>query len=303
MKTKFNTKGAFFALASAIFALASCKKEQSLTSSTTTTSSLATAPTIAVAASANSTSSTDSLYIMQRCDHGIKRDSIAQSALPASVSTYLGINYSGYTFAKAFSLVDSTNTIKGYVVIIYYNNKPVGLLFDASGNFVRVLEQREKGDEDGPGFHDGGRFCDRDGLQKDTIALSALPATITAYFAVNYASDTLVKAFQGKDGIYVVLSKNSGAFATVFSSTGTFIKRVELSARRGFVQPVDQSALPANINSYLSASYSNYVFKKAFVFKNGTTVLGYVVFINANNTRYAVEFDASGNFVKAKAIF
>jgi hypothetical protein len=31
-------------------------------------------------------------------------------------------------------------------------------------------------------------------------------------------------------------------------------------------------------------------------------VKGFVVVIDANNTKYAVEFDAAGNFVKAKTI-
>jgi hypothetical protein len=31
-------------------------------------------------------------------------------------------------------------------------------------------------------------------------------------------------------------------------------------------------------------------------------VKGYVVFIDANNTKYAVEFDAAGNFLRAKTI-
>lgn len=80
--------------------------------------------------------------------------------------------------------------------VIYYNNKPVGLLFDSAGAFVRVLEQRERGDLNGSGHHNGGRFEHRDGKGRDTVALNALPPAVTAYFASNYFNDTLVKAFR-----------------------------------------------------------------------------------------------------------
>jgi hypothetical protein len=65
------------------------------------------------------------------------------SGLPAAITDYLTTNYSGYTFQKAYTDKDSSGTISGYVVIIQFNGNPVGLKFDASGNFINVLEQRE----------------------------------------------------------------------------------------------------------------------------------------------------------------
>ncbi|MDQ6904055.1 MAG: hypothetical protein M3139_13720 [Bacteroidota bacterium] len=45
-----------------------------------------------------------------------------------------------------------------------------------------------------------------------------------------------------------------------------------------------------------------YVFNQAFsVSKNGT-LLGYVVCIDSNGTKYALEFDASATFLKANTI-
>ena len=178
-------------------------------------------------------------------------------------------------------------------------------LFDSNGNFVRVLEQRDKGDIDGKGWHDGGRFCDRNGLQKDTVALSALPTSILSYLAANYSTDTLVKAFQNRhDSSFVVISKNNGLFATVFDSSGNFVKRVTLPAPPGIAVGITQSALPANVLSYLSTTYPDYVFEKAFAVYNNSNVLqGYAVVLNANNTKYAVLFDSSGNFVSVKTIW
>jgi hypothetical protein len=178
----------------------------------------------------------------------------------------------------------------------------VGLLFDANGNFIRVLEQREKGDLNGPGYHHGGRFEDRDGRGRDTIALASLPVSVLTYLTTNYASDTLVKAFINRDSTYIILSKNNGVFATVFGASGSFIVRVQLYRKQGSCTTVEQSALPATILSYLNRTYPNYVFKKAFSVSQSETIKGYVVFIDANNTKYAVGFDASGNFLGAKTV-
>lgn len=300
MKTQISLIRTFCALSAAAIVV-SCNKNDL---SSSDASSISSSSTIAVAASTNTSTSgsSDSVYLVQPCQRHEHRDSIAQSALPSSISAYLSSNYSGYSFAKAFALKNSSSTVTGYVVVIYYNNNPVGLQFDASGNFVKVLEQREKGDLDGPGWHHGGRFEHRDGLHRDTIALSALPSAITSYLAINYPTDTLIKAFQNKDSSVVVLSKNNGVYATVFTYTGTFVKRDQLPTDRGSIQSVDLSALPSTVANYLSQTYPNYVFEKAFSFSVSGTLKGYLVVIDANNTKYAVEFDASGNFVKAKTI-
>lgn len=299
MKTKINFKQSFFAIPVLLVAFASCKKGDVSDTSESTASS-----TIAVAAttSANGEHGTDSVYLLQDCGRHGHRDSVAATDLPTAITTYLTSNYAGYTLHKAFAVKNSSSTLTGYVVVIYYNDKPVGLAFDSTGNFVQVLEQREKGDLSGKGHHRGGRFEHRDGQQRDTVALSTLPTAITTYFASNFPTDTLVKAFKSIDSSIVVLSKNNGAFATVFTANGTFIKRDQLQSRRGQAQPIELSALPSVAANYLSQTYPNYVFEKAFSVSQNGALKGYVIIIDANNTKYAVEFDASGNFVSAKTI-
>jgi hypothetical protein len=284
-----------------ISALASCTKENSGASSTSQTTS----STIAVAVSENSSAAGDSIYIMQPCPRGYSRDSITETQLPSAATTYLSSNYSGYTFSKAFSVVNSSGQTAGYVAIIYYNDKPVAVLFDGNGDFVKVLEQRDRGDVDGKGWHDGGRFCDRDGLQRDTVSLSSLPVSILTYMATNYSIDTLLKAFEDRhDSGFVVISKNNSLFATVFDANGTFVKRVAVPISAGTCMSISETVLPASIVNYLTETYPDYVFEKAFAAYNSSNVVqGYVVIINANNTRYAVRFDGSGNFVTAKAIW
>lgn len=295
--------------ASAVFtlALSSCNKEAASSLNTAATKTATTTATttgdllIAATSTSSTTAAKDSVFLMNACPAGKRPDTVAFSALSATITTYLTTNYSGYTFQKAFKVTDKSGTVTGYVVAISYNSKPVGLKFDATGTFVAVLEQRERADHDGPGWHPGGRFDNRNGLHPDTIALSALPAAIKSYFTTNYATDTLLHAVVTKDTSYIVFSANKGLFATSFTSKLVFSKRVQLYPRP-IKTPVLQANLPAAINTYLSTTYAGYVFDKAFVEKVSGAVSKYVVLIDASGTRYAVQFDASGTFVKATTI-
>ena len=310
MKMNIKTTSVYFLTASLLIAgVTSCKKEVSTTGDVeTSVTTSATSNTIAVAAdgsaaTTNSSSATDSVYIINPCAKGTRRDSVAASALPATIQTYVAANYSGNTFNKAFAVKDTTGAVKGYVVIITYNGKPVGLEFKADGTFVKVLEQRERADINNNGWHPGGRFEKRNGQQKDTVAVASLSATIRGYITANYASDTLVRAFKVAGGNYLVISKNNGLFATLFTSTGTFLGRVSLTAVINALVTVADATLSSNAVNYLNTTYPNFVLDKSFSVSFGGAVKGYIAVIDANNTRYCVAFDANGNFVAAKAIW
>lgn len=300
----YTALGAFLVLGTV-----SCKKEVSANNNTDQNGLLATtatSSTIAVATNGtanNSGTATDSVYLISPCERGTHRDSVAAADLSTAIQTYLSTNYDGYSFIKAFAVKDTTGAVKGYVVIVNYNGKPVGLSFTADGTFVKVLEQRERGDMDGDGWHRGGRFDCRDGQHRDTVSLTTLSATITAYLATSYPGDTLVKAFKTADSGYVVISKNNGVFATVFTSAEVFVKRISLPTPGGIKAAIAEATLPASSLSYLAATYPNYVLDKAFSVTVSGILKGYIAVINANNTRYCVAFDASGNFVAAKTIW
>jgi len=301
MKKMIKTNNVFklATIGLAFISFASCKKDASVENGATDVNQSIISANQAIAVSAATSGGGDSIYIVGTCAAHHRTDSIAYSSLPAAVGTYLTTNYAGYTSQKAFTDKDAAGAVAGYVVVIKYNDKPVGLKFDASGAFVKVLEQREGHDLEGRGFHHGGRFEDRDGLNRDTIVLTTLPSSITSYLATNYPQDTLVRAFKGKDNSIVVLSVNGSPYATVFDANGAFVKHSALPAHPGRPASITQDALPAAAVTYLSATYPNYVFKHAFAIKSNGAVVGYAVFIDANATKYAVEFDASGNFVKA----
>ena len=303
MNTIFFKRNFFYVAVFAALILSACNKDLSRSASSTTNTTSSTSATIAVAVDSVTG---DSIYIKQACARGYFRDSISSSSVPSNITAYLDSNYAGFSLTKAFVIKDSAGTIGGYVLIIQYNGKPVALLFSASGSFVQVLEQTQHGDND-HGWHNGGRYCNRNGLQGDTVALSALPSSITAYFSSNYPNDTLLRAYKNIDSSYLVISTDTVVYATVFNSTGVFVKRVALtnnsSMFNGDIKSIAQDSLPATAITYLTTTYPNYVFDKAFSVTNNGTLQGYVVVIDANSTKYAVLFDASGNYVAVRIIW
>jgi hypothetical protein len=250
---------------------------------------------------AEATTSSEAVFLVNTVPPGCNKDTITSAQLPASINTYLNANYSGYTYIKTFSIKKS-GAVDGYIVAIKFNDKPVGLHFDASGNFVRVIEQRERGQLRGRGWKRGGRFDGRDGQHRDTIALSALPLVIKTYFTVTYPTDTLLAAHAGRGGDIVVISANNGLYANLFTAGGAFIKRHAMALHAGKKTAIAQAQLSAKIAAYLATTYPGYVFHRAYAVKVNSVTQAYVVFIDSNETKYALHFDASGNLVKSVVV-
>ena len=288
-------------LSMAVF-FSSCKKDAAIkTSITTATTGTITLGVLATTSNSGTTTK-DTLMLVNCFGPKSKPDSIAFSALPAAVGTYLIGNYAGYTFNKAFA-VDSAKGITAYIVVIKYNSNFVGLKFDTSGNFVKVLEQRDQADNrKGQGLHLGGPFGDRSAPQKDTIAISAIPTVVKSAFTSKYAADTLLHALITPDTTYILISKDNGLFITAISKTGTLLQRQAMPKPQAGVSQltaVAQSNLPSAVTTYLNTTYPSYVFNKAFSVKVKSVLQGYDVFITANNTKYVVNFNGSGTFVNA----
>lgn len=304
-------------LATVAFMFAACQKSASLKTTDTTTGTVttkvSTSTVLATGAIAISTTSTlasttifaakDSIYLTNCFPRNGKKDSVAFSALPAAISTYLTTNYSGYTAVKAFSVSDSTKTIINYIAVIKYNGNLVGLKFTVAGVFVAVLEQVAGADlGTGPGCHNGGPFENRGGFHVDTIALTAIPTAVKTAFTTAYPTDTLIHAGIVPDGSYVLISKNKSLYATDITATGTVVTHVTVPGPPATHTAILQANLPTAISTYLTTTYPGYVFDKAFSVSSKTAVIGYAVFITSNNTKYVVVFDSTGTFVKAVAI-
>ncbi|MDB5150527.1 MAG: putative beta-lactamase-inhibitor-like, PepSY-like, partial [Mucilaginibacter sp.] len=285
-----------------VIGLASCKKENASKSASAGVSSTAITSTGAIAISLASGTTTDSVYIVSCYGKHDKKDTVAFSALPTAIGTYLTANYSGYTFKKAYSITDSTKTVVNYIIVIRYNSALIGLKFTAAGTFVSTLEQREGADLKGPGWHQGGPFDNRDGKHRDTVAISALPTAVSSFFSTTYPTDTLLHASITPDNVYILISKNGVLYSTAVTTTGKLVKRVQIEKHDLKHAAVTEANLPAAITTYLTTTYPGYVFDKAFSENSGGTLQGYVVFITSNSTKYAVLFNASGTFVKALPI-
>jgi hypothetical protein len=286
----------------------SCKKDLTTASTSSgTTNTLLPQATItadgAIAISAAG-SAKDSIYIVNCFPPGAgKLDSVAFSALPAAVETYLTVNYAGYTFVKALG-VDSAKVLSSYIVIIKLNNSLIGLKFTATGTFVNVLEQKDGANmgSGGPGWHPNGPFSDRGGVQHDTIPLSAIPSVVLNYFKTTYPADTLLHASVTPDTTYILISKDTVLHATDISSTGTLLKRIKVEPHGGINVAISATELLPAITTYLTSTFPGYVFNKAFAEGNRDGVIGYHVFITVNTTNYVVNFNAQGGFLSANVI-
>lgn len=303
MKKQLFTLVAPIVGAIGLMLVASCQKNFQTPSANNSTGLVKSTAFTNAQAIALSSSAGDTVYAVNVCRHGLLADTVAFAALPDTIGKYLAANYAGYTFKAAFKIQNSSATVQGYVVAIKFNNNPVALAFNASGIFTAVLEQRQGPDiYNGPGWHPGGRFGDRDGQHPDSVALSALPAAITSYFTSNYPKDTLQHAFVNRDTSYLVISKDTGIYATVLTRAGKLVNRTEIYPHVISQTKLTQAQLPVAINTYLTTTYPGFVFENAVEVKLNGSAKAYIVIIEDNTTKYIVGFDANGNFVKAHTI-
>ena len=305
MKRYTTFKNALLIVSMGILTLSACKKDNVLSLDDelqlVKLEAITISSTSAVSGSGNAT---DSLYAMDACKKGNKKTRVEQSSLSASIKTYISANYPGNTFLKAYQISNQTSSvIESFVVVVQFNEKPVAIKFDASGIFLKVLEIREGRNMKGKGgWHAGGLFDNRDGKHRDTLAISAIPLAIKSYMLSTHPADTLVHAFVNKDQSIILISRNIEFYATSFTTANVFIKRIQLPAGPAKVRSIEASALPSKSSAYLNTTYPNYVFKKAFELKVNGALKGYLVLIDANLTKYAIHFDASGQFLKAVTI-
>jgi len=291
--------------------MTACNKNTDATTSTDETTQLDAVEAVAVAkvssSTANNTSRGDSIYAVNTCERNQRKIKIDFTTLSSTIISYLNANYNGYTAKGAVKITDANGTVIGYVAIIAINDKPIAIKFDASGNFIKVLELRQGIDIfNDRKFHPGGCFDGRDGKNKDTIALSNLPLVITSYISTTFTTDTIIKAFYTRDSNIVVITKTSnGLYANVFNKNNVLVKRelMHHCGCNGKIVAIAAADLPASSTNYLTTTYPGYTLKQAFkVVDNTGKAKRYVAFIDANNSKYAVEFDANGSFLEAHLI-
>lgn len=140
---------------------------------------------------------------------GGKMTQIDVTSLPSNVTSYISTNYVGSTVKHA------AKTDSGYyaVHIVLTDSTHKGLLFDASGNFLR--EKSGKG-------HKG-----------TSVDVASLPSAIATYVSANYAGSTITKAMVSSEGKYGVLVTKSDDTKVLlgFDSAGAFLN--ELTPKQG----------------------------------------------------------------------
>lgn len=308
MKNTINKlRQSSFAFLATLVVFSSCKKDFSGTPSTPNPPSISNSVPaflpMGVALDGFGNYPADSVYVIYPCEIDLLRDAIPASALPLSIQDYQTENYEDFNQLNAFTVSDAESNLKGYISIIRFNNKPVALEFGLDGIFKKVLEQREWADLDNDGWHTGGLFEDRDGTNRDNIDPYMLPDEIKNYLSANFPEDSLLKAFRTKEDAYLVITKNNGGYAHVFNGNLEPQKHLALCGGSCQLEDIEKSNLSSTILNRLSNTFPNHVFNKADLMTMGSSNMGTLVLINANNTRYAVTFNSNGNMLSNKVVY
>jgi len=132
--------------------------------------------------------------------------SIDAATLPSSITTYINKNYAGA--AIKFAGKDEKGQ---FVVGLSLNGVNTGLLFDAKGVFIEKLQRYETK------------------AKLTEVAISALPASVSAYVKANYAGYAIKRAGSDADGNLIVgLDNGTGHKVLKFTSAGVFKEELQI---------------------------------------------------------------------------
>jgi len=136
---------------------------------------------------------------------------VAVADLPAAITSYITTNYAGATVERA-GTTDNGNYILHVTIA---DGTSVGLIFDASGNFVSERSHKQ--------------------VRGTEVAVASLPAAITDYITATYAGATVSKAMQDSQGNYMVAITKADATVVglAFDANGTFISEVTIQGKQG----------------------------------------------------------------------
>lgn len=198
-----------------LFAIVSCQKEDVLNQTEDAAADVSTFLKMSSSAAAVSTcthaDSADTLHRQRK--HHVVITEIDIATLSATISAYIATNYAGATINKAG--VDSLGNF--YVKIMKADSSYIGLLFDASGNFVKELIRGHKGE------------------RGTEVAVANLPALVSSYITANYATATIHKAILESDGTYkIILLQADGTYlGLAFDAAGNFVSVVTVKDKHG----------------------------------------------------------------------
>lgn len=178
--------------------LASCKNQEA-TPSTTLDQVFA-----SMQASAARTAAVNDTVTKGKCKG--KLTSVDVATLASTIITYINTNYAGAVI-KFAGKDDKGQTVVGLTL----NGVETGLLFDATGKFVQKLDN----------YHNKAKLTE--------VAISTLPANVSAYVTKNYAGYTIKRAGKDADGnLLVGLDSGTGHKVLKFDSAGNFKEELQI---------------------------------------------------------------------------
>ena len=218
------------------------------------------------------------------------RDSLTKidaAALPATVKSYISASYAGATISYA-----AKDDAGNFLVAITQNSERKALLFNADGTFNRELSLRGGGKGPGDKGHGHG---DRDSLNK--VAVANLPAAIKSYITTNFASSTITAAaLDATRGYLVMITDGTNRRTLLFNADGTFTQEIVRGLGKDYT-PIQASALPATVTSYITTNYAGATIKVAG--KNSTGQFKVLV-QPATGRPVELLFAADGTFIQAR---
>lgn len=129
-----------------------------------------------------------------------KLTNVEIATLPSSITAYITKNYAGA--AIKFAGKDDKGQ---FVVGVSLNSVETGLLFDATGTFVQVLQNY------------------KNKAKLTEVAITALPASVGTYVASKYAGYTIKRAGKDADGnLFIGIGNGTDHKVLLFDATGAF---------------------------------------------------------------------------------
>jgi hypothetical protein len=213
---------------------------------------------------------------------------IAIEDLSAEISAYVQANYSGAAIDRA-----GTDAEGNYLIgISTTDGGHLGLMFDASGNFVEE-KQKPRGQQ--------GQMGPRPELSE--LNVNDLSDDITSYITTNYTGASIEKAGTDAEGniIIGISTADGGHRGLMFDASGNFVEEKQRpEGQNGQMGPrpelsdLDINDLSDNITSYITANYAEAAIGKAGTDTKGNTI----VLIVTGEQKTGLLFNADGSFEK-----
>ncbi|MHA8071309.1 PepSY domain-containing protein [Aquirufa ecclesiirivi] len=210
---------------------------------------------------------------------------IAETDLPAAITTYLKEKHTGYTFIHAGKKTSGTPVT--YRVEIKVDTTVYSILFDETGAMISTIEGK-KGEKGGKGM----------GAAVSHLALTELPAAVQAAIT-GYTFKNAVLRLDG-NGLatyHIHAEKDGKVWDFKIDATGKILSSKEESKDDIKITKTEITTLPQAIIDYLNKNAVGWTLKNAFSVQKDNVAIHYHVVVTVGVNSQAYMFDKDFNAV------